>query len=420
MLTNEQNDLLTQTGPGTPGGAMMRAYWQPVAMARELESDVPLSVRVMSEELVLFRDAKGAPQLIGRYCPHRLVDLSYGRVEDGGLRCIYHGWLLAGDGRCLDQPGERAPFKDRIRHPAYPCFEAAGLIFAYLGAGAPPRRPAYEFFDLDPVYVWSGKLHHDCNWLQGHEGNVDPQHLSYLHRYMSEAEALDPKGNTLFVADVSPSIEPEETSYGMRIRTVRGAPGGGKYVRITNHMMPNCGSFGGIPAFDPAKGPQPDERGGYQLHWHVPIDDGSHWKYTVLFNRNRALDKDYVTDKLFGEQKTFFSRRTRANHHLQDRGEMRQVSFAGVGRNFFDHDKLATEVQGPGPIIDRSQEHLGTTDRPVMLMRRLLLQAAADVAAGRDPLFVERDGQPDAIAGMAVEAVVEPPPAKEAELEPAE
>jgi phenylpropionate dioxygenase-like ring-hydroxylating dioxygenase large terminal subunit len=419
MLSTTDNELLTRTGPGTPGGAMMRAYWQPVALSRELEADVPLAVRAFSEDLVLFRDGAGKPQLIGRYCPHRLVDLSYGRVEDGGLRCIYHGWLLSGDGRCLDQPGERTPFKDRIRHPAYPCFEAGGLVFAYLGAGAAPRRPQYEFFALDPKYVWAGKLHHDCNWLQGHEGNVDPQHLSYLHRYLSQTEALDPKGNLLFGGDVAPSIEPEETAYGMRIKTVRGAPGGAKYVRITNHMMPNCGSFGGVPMFDPAAGPAPDENSGYQLHWHVPIDDGTHWKYTLLFNRERALDKGFVTDRLFGEQKSFYSRRNRANHHLQDRDEMRRVSFVGVGRNFFDHDKLATEVQGPGPILDRSQEHLGTTDRPVMLMRRLLLQAVKDVADGRDPLFVERDGAPDAIAGMRVEVVVEPPPAKSPELAPA-
>src|SRR6185312_10139063 len=210
--------------------------------------------------------------------------------------------------------------------------------------------------------------------------------LSYLHRYLSQTEALDPQGNLLFGGDVAPSIEPEETAYGMRIKTVRGAPGGNS---------------------------------GYQLHWHVPIDDGTHWKYTLLFNRERALDKGFVTDRLFGEQKSFYSRRNRANHHLQDRDEMRRVSFVGVGRNFFDHDKLATEVQGPGPILDRSQEHLGTTDRPVMLMRRLLLQAVKDVADGRDPLFVERDGAPDAIAGMRVEVVVEPPSAKSPELAPA-
>jgi phthalate 4,5-dioxygenase len=410
MLTEEQNDLLTLTGPGTPGGAMMRAYWQPVALSHELAADVPVVVRILSEDLVLFRDAAGAPRLIGRYCPHRQVDLSYGRVEDGGLRCIYHGWLMSGDGRCLEQPGEAraTSFKDRIRHPAYPCFEAAGLVFAYLGTGAPPRRPQFEFFDpRKSAQVWAGKLHHDCNWLQAHEGNVDPQHLSYLHRFMSQAAALDPRGNALTAGDVAPRIEPEETAYGMRIKTVREVEGGARYIRVTNHIMPNCGAFGGVPLFDPATGPTPDDA-GYQLHFHVPIDDERHWKYTLLFSHERPLDPDFLANKLFAEQKSFYSRRTHANRYLQDREEMRRVSFAGVGRNFFDHDKLVVESQGPGAIMDRSQEHLGTTDRPVMLMRRLLLQAAQDVAQGRDPLFVERDGAPNGLADMRVRTLVEP------------
>jgi len=412
MLSHSDNDLITLTGPGTMGGAMMRAYWQPVALASELLSDVPLAVRVMSEDLVLFRDATGAPRLIGRYCPHRLVDLSFGRVENDGLRCIYHGWLLSGEGRCLEQPGEGAgaKMKDRIRHPAYPCFEDAGLIFAYLGAGAPPRRPQFEFFGADKAgQVWTGKLHHDCNWLQGHEGNVDPQHLSYLHRFMSAADALDPRNNALLGDDVAPSIEPEETAYGFRIETVRTVGGGARYVRVTNHIMPNCGAFGGVPMSDPTTDPLP-ENAGYQLHWHVPIDDETHWKYTLVFCRERALDKQFVGEKMFGEMKSFYARRTHANRYLQDREEMRRVSFAGVGRNFFDQDKLVVESQGPGRIMDRSQEHLGITDRPVMLMRRMLLQAVSEVAAGRDPLFVERDGAADALAEMQVRAFVETAP----------
>ncbi len=411
MLSKDKNDLITLTGPGTPGGKMMRAYWQPVALSRELAGDVPLPLRVLSEDLVLFRDAEGSPQLIGRYCPHRQVDLSFGRVEAGGLRCIYHGWLLSGEGRCLEQPGEGAAstYKDRIRHPAYPCFEAAGLIFAYLGEGTPPRRPQFEFFAADKSsQVWAGKLHHDCNWLQAHEGNVDPQHLSYLHRFMSQAAALDPRGNALVGADVAPTMEVEETAYGFRINTVRAVGGGAKYIRVTNHIMPNCGSFGGVPLFDPATGPTP-ENAGYQLHFHVPIDDATHWKYTMLFSHERPLDPDFLTDKLFAEQKSYYSRRTHANRYLQDREEMRRVSFAGVGRNFFDHDKLAVESQGRGPIMDRSQEHLGTTDKPVMLLRRLLLQAVEDVAGGRDPLFVERDGAPNGLAEMRVQVIVETP-----------
>src|SRR6185503_21024374 len=135
MLNREENELITRIGPGTPGGDMMRCYWQPAALSRELKDEEPLAVRLLGEDLVMFRDDKGKPQLIARACPHRATDLSFGRVEDGGLRCIYHGWLMDGRGRCLEQPAESptSTFKDKVRTPAYPCHEAGGLILAYMG-----------------------------------------------------------------------------------------------------------------------------------------------------------------------------------------------------------------------------------------------------------------------------------------------
>src|SRR6266852_8760493 len=147
MLTKEQNELLTQTGPGTPGGALLRRYWQPVALAEELPpGGAPLPVRMLGEDLVLFRDESSRPGLLGRHCAHRGADLSYGRLEDGGLRCLYHGWLYDVTGRCLEQPGEPAgsTFCQRVRHTAYPCVERGGMVFAYLGPGEPPLVPAYE------------------------------------------------------------------------------------------------------------------------------------------------------------------------------------------------------------------------------------------------------------------------------------
>ena len=148
MLTRPQNDLITLTNAGTPGGEMMRRYWHPVALSQELTADEPLATRILGEDLVLFRDPSGKPKLIGRYCPHRAVDLSFARLEPEGLRCVYHGWLISGEGRCLEQPGEPAAstFKDKIKHPAYPCSEAGGLILAYLGSGTPPRLPKFPVF----------------------------------------------------------------------------------------------------------------------------------------------------------------------------------------------------------------------------------------------------------------------------------
>src|SRR5919202_294131 len=165
MLTKEENDLLTQTGPGTPCGDLMRRYWQPVALSEELPpGGAPLPVQILSEELVLFRDEAGVPALLGLHCPHRGADLSYGRLEDGGLRCLYHGWLYDGAGRCLEQPGEPAgsQFRTKVRHTAYPCQEAGGLILAYLGPAPAPLLPAYDFLDTTDPYRLVIKLRQNC------------------------------------------------------------------------------------------------------------------------------------------------------------------------------------------------------------------------------------------------------------------
>src|SRR2546427_3965060 len=188
MITEQENNLLTQVGPGTPCGELMRRYWQPVALSEELPpGGAPLPVRLLSEDLVLFRDDQGRPGLLGIHCSHRGADLSYGRLEDGGLRCIYHGWLYDIHGRCLEQPGEPAgsTFHEKIRHIAYPCVERAGAIFAYLGPGEPPEFPDYEFLRDRPadsriVTKW----YHECNYHQANEGNIDTSHLSFLH-YLS-------------------------------------------------------------------------------------------------------------------------------------------------------------------------------------------------------------------------------------------
>src|SRR5438552_7150347 len=148
-MTKEENDLLTQTDRGTPCGELMRRYWQPVALSEELRS-APLAVRILGEDLVLFRDDKGRPGLLEIHCSHRGADLSYGRVEDGGIRCLYHGWLYDVEGHCLEQPAEppESSFHTKIRLLSYPCKEIAGVIFAYLGAGEPPAFPMYEPFTV--------------------------------------------------------------------------------------------------------------------------------------------------------------------------------------------------------------------------------------------------------------------------------
>src|SRR5436309_12051780 len=210
MLTAQENELLTRIGPGTPGGDLIRRYWQPAALSEELSVNAPLPIRLLGEDLALFRDADGQPGLLAIHCSHRGADLSYGRLEDGGLRCIYHGWLYDIHGHCLEQPGEPtgSTFHEKIRHTAYPCAERGGMIFAYLGPGAAPLLPNYEFLLAPDDYRMNGKGFQDCNYLQGNEGNIDPQHLSFLHRMLRPDEASfrgrapGGAGTTLYGRDV--------------------------------------------------------------------------------------------------------------------------------------------------------------------------------------------------------------------------
>lgn len=209
MLSREQNELLTRTGPGTPGGELMRRYWQPAGLAEELPpAGPPVTVRLLGEDLVLFRDEQGRAGLLGLHCSHRGADLSYGRLEDGGLRCIYHGWLYDIHGRCLEQPGEpswnaefgvrsvestsahdpHSPFRiphSAFTHTAYPCQEKGGIIFAYLGPGEPPLLPEYEFLNAAAQFRFATKYFQECSYLQSNEGNLDQAHLSFLHRKLS-------------------------------------------------------------------------------------------------------------------------------------------------------------------------------------------------------------------------------------------
>ena len=401
MLTREQNDLICRTGPGTPGGDLMRRYWQPVALAEELPpGGAPLPVELLGEKLVLFRDAHGKPALIVRRCPHRGADLSYGRIETGGIRCLYHGWLFSGDGRCLEQPGERAEgMRERVKFAAYPCREAGGLVFAYLGPGEPPRLPELPFFSGPQDRAWYTKIHHECNWLQGQEGNCDPQHLSILHRFLPQGESHQPALNSVLSADAAPRIETEETGFGLRILAIRAGEAGGSHVRITNIVMPNFSSFDGGPLVNP-RANRITENMGYWVHWHVPINDTEHWKYSIAYRYDGPVDVPYQREQFAFLGGGYTSGRGLHNRFRQDREEMKTRTYAGLGPYFQEHDKFAVESQGA--ISDRSTEFLGTADRAVVQMRRMMLAAVEDVREGRDPRYVVRAGGHDPIAGMVV------------------
>jgi phthalate 4,5-dioxygenase len=391
VITREENDLLTQTGPGTPGGALLRRYWQPAALSEELPAGAPpRHVRLLSEDLVLFRDEHGRPGLLGIHCSHRRADLSYGRIEAGGLRCPYHGWVYSVQGRCLQQPGEPKgdTYKETIRHLAYPCQEAGGVIFAYLGPGEPPLLPNYSFLTVPPDYRSNSKSMQECNWLQGLEGEIDPVHISFLHRFFQSIgpqQRSVPGGtrsiNSLVGEDLAPRIEVEEADFGVRLYAIRETPDGDRYLRMNNFVYPNIGIFSaGRPRGD-----------GYGVNWHVPIDDTHHWKYSWAHSRTSPLDpseaRGYATNSDLNADYTLA--RNRTNRYLQDREEMQTTSYLGMGRNFNVHDAYATE--GQGPILDRTQEHLGNADKAIVLMRKVLLRSIRELQAGTEPPHLIRD-----------------------------
>ncbi|HEY3115488.1 MAG TPA: Rieske 2Fe-2S domain-containing protein [Chloroflexota bacterium] len=427
MLSQAENELIAQTGPGTPCGELMRRYWQPAALSEELPvGGAPLPIRLLGEDLVLFRSPVPSP-LEGRaehegssigclaiHCSHRGADLSYGRPEDGGLRCIYHGWLYDRNGRCLEQPGEPAgsAFHEKIRHTAYPCVERAGAIFAYLGPGQPPEFPNYEFLLPWPEESRDvTKRYHECNYLQAIEGNSDTSHLSFLH-YLNlphggDATANQGTSGALQHRGPRPGLEVmevERTPYG-----VRGARHGGwgalsDIYNITEFILPNLGAFSNdTDAVISADAAQPALPGhpGYSVHWHVPIDDTHHWKYTFSFSSRGPLGARYRGRT---EMVDYRPVRNLSNRFLQDREEMVDGTYAGLGRDFQLHDKFATESQGP--LQDRTAEHLGALDTPLMICREILLKAIRDLQEGLEPANVVRDPQSNHLPIVPVRAIV--------------
>ncbi len=400
MISAEENQLLTQTHSGTPCGEMMRRYWQPVALCEELPAGgAPLKVKILGEELVLFRDDQGRPGLIGLHCAHRGTDLSYGRIEDGGLRCLYHGWLYDVCGRVIDQPGEPGggANKSAIRHLAYPCQEAGGVIFTYMGPGEPPLLPNYEFLAAAPEQRTVVKAFYECNYLQGNEGNIDPVHLSFLHQVLNEAQiarqrivqGVNATDNTLLARDVAPTIEVEVSNFGLRIYATRDAGADKRYLRVTNFVMPNLAAFGGSTV-----------GGGYAVHWHVPIGDHTHWKYIFAFSRDKELDEFLRTRSRVELTADYRLTRNAANRYQQDRASMKTQTFTGMGTNFQVHDAFATESQGR--VQNRTQENPVSSDKAIIGARKLILNAIKDVQEGREPQHVIRDPQANRFANLVV------------------
>jgi phenylpropionate dioxygenase-like ring-hydroxylating dioxygenase large terminal subunit len=367
MLSAEENELVTRIGPGTPAGTLLRQYWQPAALTPELtEGGAPLPLRLLGEDLVLFRDDSGRPGLLGIHCAHRGADLSYGRLEDGGLRCIYHGWLYDRAGRCLEQPGEPAgsTFHERIRHTAYPCVEAGGIIFTYMGPSDPPPLPQFEYLQAPDEHRHATKWYRECNWLQGMEGTLDPQHQGYLHRTFRSTG--DPKRD-VYLNGAEPIIEIDETENGVCVLSMLQAGSDKLFIKQNRYLVPNI-----TCAAPNAK--------GYSLHWSVPIDDTHFWMYDAVYNVDPEFHRKRHGDEFAYKNRDYTMKLNKANRYLQDREVMKTELFCGIAPNFQSQDGCV--IEGAGPIQDRTQEHLGYIDRGITAMRKALLQAIDAVREG--------------------------------------
>jgi phenylpropionate dioxygenase-like ring-hydroxylating dioxygenase large terminal subunit len=372
MLSIEDNELLTRTNPGTPMGELVRRYWIPALLSQEIATPdcPPARVKLLGEQLVAFRDTQGRIGLIGEHCAHRGTSLFFGRNEECGLRCVYHGWKYDVEGNVVETPAEPAAsdFGKKLRHVAYPTREANGVIYGYLGPGDKiPLFPNYEWTQvpLESSYVTKCLL--ECNYLQGLEGECDSSHLSFLHRTF-----INERNQTLYKSDTAPVYETEDTDFGVRLVATRNAENQ-HYVRFSALVLP---VYGCVPA-----GRATNELEGYEIHTYVPADDTHCWRYDIGFRRDRAV-RDEEVHRRKQINPDYSKIRNARNNYLQDRRMQKSVNFTGI-EDFLNHDACATESMGA--IFDRSKEHLGVSDKAVIAVRKRLLGAVKGLQQGIEP-----------------------------------
>ena len=376
MLRKEQNDFVTQTGPGTPMGNMFRSYWLPILLSRELpENDCPpVRIQVMSEKMLAFRDTSGRLGLIDEFCAHRGVSLWFGRNEENGIRCPYHGWKYDVSGQCIDVPSEpeESGYCNKIKLKSYPVIEKGGVIWTYMGpAETIPPEPAWEFCTVPANQSYMSKRLQECNWLQALEGGIDSSHVSFLH---SGALNTDPlfKGshaNQYNLNDSRPVFEVVDAPGGLYIGARRMAEEGRHYWRITPWIMP-C--FTMVPP-----------RADHPLHGHfwVPIDDHSCWAWSFDYHPARALtDKEVqAMDDGAGVHckyvpGTFIPLANKSNDYLMDRAaQKRGETYSGVSGIAIQDSSLQESM---GPIVNRERENLVGTDNGIIMARQRLMKAA--------------------------------------------
>ena len=383
MLSREDNDLLCLTGAGSTMGSLMRRYWIPFLLSSELpnaDSD-PLRTTLLGESLVAFRDTNGAVGLIQNNCPHRGASLFFGRNEEAGIRCVYHGWKFDVDGTCVDMPNEPAEsdFKHKVRAVAYPCRERGGIVWAYMGAPeSMPEMPDLEWALVPDSHRLVSKRLQETNYAQAMEGGIDSSHVSFLHNDTTRGRRTDTNSGRYLRLDGAPKFEVVDTSYGFVIGARRLAEEDAYYWRITQWLFP---FFQMIPPFGD---------GPISGHAWVPIDDEHCWTFSMTWHPRRPLTEAeviFIEDgnsvhalKIPG---TFRPVRNATNDYMIDRELQRSKrSFTGI-TGISEQDTAVQESMGP--IYDRTQERLGAADAAIIQMRRRLMRAATELSQGIEP-----------------------------------
>jgi 5,5'-dehydrodivanillate O-demethylase len=372
MLTGEENLLLTEVSRGTPCGELLRRYWHPVAAAAELTDDKPIkAVKILNEELVVYRNRKGEYGLVGEHCPHRLASLAYGRVDEEGIRCPYHGWKFDRTGRCLEQPAEPADstFKDRIKHVAYPVQYLGGLIYAYLGPSPAPLLPRWDVLVWEQGRRWIVKESIiDCNWLQPMENSVDPSHLFWLH---GDTERYVPAVKTY--AEKHEFIRFE---FGIRKRRTTLPLATGGDPKVDDHPLLFPTVLRHVAPFNEGSGHR------HNLQIRVPVDDHHTQVYRVNFlpMDSERSPEDAPVPLRFVQLKT----------------GPREYKMNMIPAQ----DSMAWETQGTR--TDRTQEHLGVGDEGVIELRKLLREQIERVHQGLEPIGLVRDPQKNQLIDLNV------------------
>ncbi|WP_315735965.1 MULTISPECIES: aromatic ring-hydroxylating dioxygenase subunit alpha [unclassified Bradyrhizobium] len=405
MMSQEQNDLITRVGPGAPAGKLMRMYWQPAALVDELAGERPVrAVKLLGQDFVLFKDAQGRYGLLDRDCPHRGADLAFGRLENGGLRCAFHGWLFDADGNCLETPAEPAgsPLCKNVRQRAYPVVEKGGLLWAWLGDGTAPAFPDLDCFTAPDAYTFAFKGLIECNWLQALEVGIDPAHASFLHRFFEDEDTSTAYGKQFRGASADselpmtkvlreydrPIINVERTEYGLRIIALREIDAERTHVRVTNQLFPHAFVI-----------PMSTEMTITQ--WHVPVDDETCYWYAIFTSYGAPVDRAKMRAQRLElyELPDYRSRKNKSNDYGFDPQEQATATYTGMGNDINVHDQWA--VESMGRIQDRTREHLGQSDKAIIQYRRLLREQIETIARGELPMLFLDAAEARSVQGPA-------------------